>query len=396
MNFEDLLPKRISIRKPTQADLHFIVIGAGGTGGYLMRDLVRIISLENEKTERMHSRDRSQHGITLIDGDVVEEKNLGRQNFVSQDIGKNKADVIASRYGRAFRHPVNVIPEFLTSPNELVDYIFDLRNSSNRTSDRYLLPVFIDCVDNNATRLYIAAAVATLANQHSVSSYTISSGNSERTGQVLISAMIGAGNETLSSDLKSVIEHNGSHENPSLSVNTPSFFDVFPNIEIDKDPTQLSCAEQAESAPQNIVTNMNAANIVFGFAMRLLNHEFISTIAIFYDTNTGKQSEIELSIKDLNRLLSMTPENPNMSIFLPEEELSRGMYRSEVREKIYENAQTRYTNYVEEQVRLLKEAEANALAMFEGTAEQEVDEEVDEETPLPETESRQNSEVQSF
>lgn len=36
--------------------------------------------------------------LALVDGDTVEPKNLIRQNFIEQDIGKNKAAVMADRY----------------------------------------------------------------------------------------------------------------------------------------------------------------------------------------------------------------------------------------------------------------------------------------------------------
>lgn len=383
MNFEDLLPKRISIQAPPHSDLHFVVIGAGGTGAYLMRDLVRIIALENERTSRFRPEQKTNHTITLIDGDIIEEKNLSRQNFVRQDIGKNKADVIASRYGRAFGLAVNVIPEFLTEPEDLTKYLEDwyLRRSQGNGSVRSFMPVFIDCVDNNATRLYISSASASLAHYEHRSSFTISSGNAERTGQVLLSSTTGIAEETFTLDLKTLLQEQGSHENPVFRVTTPSFFDVFPKIDIDKDPTQLSCAEQSESAPQNIVTNIMAANILFGFALRLLNREPITTIGIFYDTNTGRQSEFELSLKDLKRLLEMTPDNPNTKYFLPEETLRNDRFRSQIRSELLDTRFNAYSDYVEEQERLLEESKARALAMFdnqqeaEGEAEEILDEE---------------------
>ena len=70
-------------------NLNFVVVGAGGTGGYLIPQLVRQISLRNQEHTR---RTGLLHTVTLYDADVVEEKNLQRQNFIIQDIGKNKAE----------------------------------------------------------------------------------------------------------------------------------------------------------------------------------------------------------------------------------------------------------------------------------------------------------------
>jgi molybdopterin/thiamine biosynthesis adenylyltransferase len=46
--------------------------------------------------------------IYLVDDDVVEGKNLLRQNFISVDIGQYKARVLAQRYRKAYGN--NVIP----------------------------------------------------------------------------------------------------------------------------------------------------------------------------------------------------------------------------------------------------------------------------------------------
>ena len=46
---------------------HFIVVGAGGTGGYLIPNLARMVSLTNEQFE-----DKGvSHRITIIDADQV-------------------------------------------------------------------------------------------------------------------------------------------------------------------------------------------------------------------------------------------------------------------------------------------------------------------------------------
>ena len=74
-----------------QATVKIVLLGAGGTGGYLIPHLYRIA----------HSINKSIR-IIVCDGDVVEEKNLIRQNFVRQDIGHNKAKVLAERYAGAF------------------------------------------------------------------------------------------------------------------------------------------------------------------------------------------------------------------------------------------------------------------------------------------------------
>ena len=71
-----------------------IIIGCGGTGSWFMPKLVKIINDAYYKKIIINKLE-----IIFIDGDEVEQKNLLRQNFVPVDIGKNKAEVMANRYG---------------------------------------------------------------------------------------------------------------------------------------------------------------------------------------------------------------------------------------------------------------------------------------------------------
>lgn len=64
-----------------------LLLGAGGTGGYVAPHLYRL----------MHTLNRTVR-INIVDGDLVEAKNLVRQNFCAAILAKNKAKVLATRY----------------------------------------------------------------------------------------------------------------------------------------------------------------------------------------------------------------------------------------------------------------------------------------------------------
>ena len=83
------------------APVKIIVLGAGGTGGYLIPHLYRIAFANEQRKYR----------IIICDGDIAEPKNLVRQNFLEQDIGRNKAAVLAERYAGAFGIECEYIPE---------------------------------------------------------------------------------------------------------------------------------------------------------------------------------------------------------------------------------------------------------------------------------------------
>ena len=73
--------------------LSLIVVGAGGTGTYFLKEVSRYLAAaDREKIARM----------LIVDGDTVERKNLSRQAFTSDDIGRNKAEVMAEVLNECF------------------------------------------------------------------------------------------------------------------------------------------------------------------------------------------------------------------------------------------------------------------------------------------------------
>lgn len=219
---------------------HWIIIGAGGNGGYLIPNLLRQISLQNRF---LRLENKQIHSVTIIDADGVEDKNLTRQNFIQRDVGQNKAAVMANRYGAAFGVEVTYITEYLSSPEMLEDIIKSAPAS----------PVVVGCVDNNATRLIVDQVFRNKKNM-----FWLDAGNEEWAGQVVIGYNAG----------KDVEKGNKA---PHL-FNLPAVTQMFPEILEggDKLPHEMSCAERAVSNPQNIQTNQTAANLLMGFCNTIL------------------------------------------------------------------------------------------------------------------------------
>lgn len=293
IDIEKLLEKKEYNYHKETGDYHFIIVGAGGTGGYLIPNLARMVSLTNEQNEE----NRIGHRITIIDADQVEPKNLTRQQFVQPDVGKNKAEVMARRYGMSFGLTIGYVKKYIESTEDLIQ----LMASSNHT------PVLIDAVDNNKTRLIMKEAMDEYGQSGEV--IMISSGNEEYAGQVIFSYK---GRTRAGS-----VEGSDGFRNRQ----TPSLFEVFPHAEIGLLPTELSCAEQAISAPQNIHVNMTAANIMFGFVNKLLNYRPINELAIFFDTNTQQTSVYRATKSGLKDLMSLTPNNGEALDYFSTDEL---------------------------------------------------------------------------
>jgi tRNA A37 threonylcarbamoyladenosine dehydratase len=69
-------------------ELNLILVGCGGTGSWLAPSVVRAAKVLTEKIS-------VKVNVTFIDPDLVEEKNVYRQNFCLAEIGANKAETLA-------------------------------------------------------------------------------------------------------------------------------------------------------------------------------------------------------------------------------------------------------------------------------------------------------------
>lgn len=169
------------------------IIGCGGTGGYLVRDLGRYVSTLPYGDKCL---------LVLIDGDKVEHKNLNRQNFIKQDLSKNKAEVMAHRY--ATHYGVNMVayPQHITKDNisdlmgnvalsKLISTYF-LKGASATDTNLVNLCV-ISCVDNNATRRLLHRYFAD-SNQWNIDSHELAGNNATPYIRVSSVSWIDSGN----------------------------------------------------------------------------------------------------------------------------------------------------------------------------------------------------------
>ena len=237
---------RFALNRPVKITM----LGAGGTGGYIAPHLYRLL----------HTLDRFVE-VTIADGDIVEEKNLVRQNFIASDLGRNKAQVLAERYASAFGMEAQYIPEFIESEERLSKLV------EPDTYPSWLYPekrpeelsILIGAVDNNRSR-QLCHQVFKKADDL----IYIDSGNGEYTGQVVCG-----------------IRRKGRTYYKPVG-------DVYPDIleKTDKFPTELSCAEAAISAPQSITANIMAATAVISYIYNILVLGSIEVRNVTFSTKT--------------------------------------------------------------------------------------------------------------
>jgi len=141
--------EQLALRAPK-----IVIIGVGGTGGWLVPHAARLV-------KRL-----GVGSLALADGDCVERKNLGRQNFVESDLGQNKAIALAQRYAGAFGLPIRAIPGMLEDVCGLT---------------RQAPQIVCGCVDKHKARRTIAEYMANASE-----TVWIDAGNETVAGQVVL------------------------------------------------------------------------------------------------------------------------------------------------------------------------------------------------------------------
>lgn len=152
----------------------FVIVGCGGTGSRLVPILAQFIKTCPWIVDPT---------IFLVDDDVVEQKNLQRQNFITPDVGKPKAEVLASRYSKAYNITIIPVVERVTSDRTTYDRIFNGRVESP-IKGNVKSAMIISCVDNMEARRNI---LSTFNNVWAHNGIFLDGGNEDLYGQVMIS-----------------------------------------------------------------------------------------------------------------------------------------------------------------------------------------------------------------
>lgn len=146
------------------------VVGAGGTGGYLLQSLARLL---------VHLGRPDGIRVVVFDGDHVEEKNVGRQLFSHAEIGRNKAETLVRRFNLAFGLQMIAIPEMADE-----QLLRDVCRAQQKGWIARYATLLCGCVDTTAAREQIDLAWSRLAN-HVYTGAWLDCGNGDQHGQVL-------------------------------------------------------------------------------------------------------------------------------------------------------------------------------------------------------------------
>lgn len=268
------MSEKMKIKKIAEC-YDILVIGSGGTGTYFLKEFNHYLARNTEAQKLVSS-------LTIADGDIVEDKNLDRQCFLTEDIGRNKASVFADilndsmdgyNVRNAFNIRWNACCEYITSIEQL-EHLLNIGGTQEIYSSysqvlTIKIPLIIGCVDNDACRLMCEEFFNKLDY-----CFYYDSGNEFSTGEVVYAHRFKG--KTLSYEksysFKSMFSGDLRHVN------------------------ELSCAELNESAPQHFLTNMTGAQYLLRGVVTLFSNTKKKTVLerisnqlgyVFFDAFSG-------------------------------------------------------------------------------------------------------------
>lgn len=241
---------------PMDRPVKVVMLGAGGTGGYVAPYLFRLL----------HMLDRPARFI-ICDGDLVEAKNLDRQNFVEADLGENKARVLSERYSAVLGMETEYVPNFIETLPELMPLIEPGEWETDDYPRRKVreMVLLLGCVDNNRTRQLCHEAF-----KKSIDLIYIDSGNGSYTGQVVCG-----------------VRRNGRTVRRPIGGVHPEMLKI-----TDRFPSEVSCAEAAQADPQSIVANITAATAVLTMVYNILTHGENIALQTDFSTRTIRMQTV--------------------------------------------------------------------------------------------------------
>ena len=209
-------------------------IGVGGTGSYLVPPLSKFIKRINDMIVE----------YTICDFDTVESKNVSRQNFFFDDVGKNKSEVLAKRFNINYYNG--------KMREELIEYFLNRKNMN----------IVIGCVDTVSSRIEIIEGIRKLDHKNV---YYVDAGNFDSRGQVIVIDF----NKSTDQEIDNIL-------NKFKEAKEQDFV--------------ASCSEYGD---QTIMANMMSATYLYNVVNEILMSESCSINSIFF-SRYNVQADIDL------------------------------------------------------------------------------------------------------
>ncbi|MBL8190654.1 MAG: ThiF family adenylyltransferase [Acidobacteria bacterium] len=238
-------------------EVRMVIVGCGGTGSWLAPSVARIARVLNESG--------IQTSALFVDPDLIESKNIPRQNFCDAELRVPKAQTLAARYSLAWGIEIGAVTDHFKA--EMIG------SRWNR------LTVVIGCVDNAAARRELAKTLNANAGDSPPHVWWLDCGNRRESGQVLL----GSTNDPRA--LRSAFPLDGFCQHlPSPVLQCPDLLEPQPE---ELSHHNLSCAELALANAQGLIVNQRVAAEAADYLARLLIHQNLHRFATWFDLASG-------------------------------------------------------------------------------------------------------------
>jgi PRTRC genetic system ThiF family protein len=263
---------------PLVTKTRLVLIGCGGTGSWLAPSVARFARTLAEKFSK-------EVAVCFVDPDMVEAKNIYRQNFCMAEVGYSKAVTLAKRYSTAWSVNIFACPQKYSWQlvSNLGGYHFDG------------LTVLIGCVDSREARRDIQGSVRNIDG----AVFWLDCGNTKESGQVLLGRNSpGEGVTTFPTEGKCAW----------LPLPSRQHKDLVPKKErgtLTKNKAAgtegLSCAEIALLDEQGLTINQSIAAIAADYLKRLLLTEDLDRFQTYIDLGSGSMRSTYVTPKNLRQ-----------------------------------------------------------------------------------------------
>ncbi|MGB7070627.1 MAG: ThiF family adenylyltransferase [Pyrinomonadaceae bacterium] len=242
--------------------VRFIVVGAGGTGSFVIPAIARLIY------ELKQQQNKSAE-MLIVDPDIVETNNIPRSNFCFAEVGRYKAQTLAERVSMAWGIETSFSCEKFDPEKHLKSSNSDYRN----------LTIIVGCVDNYMARREMHRALDEFRSYGDQSRvWWIDGGNGKASGQVLLGST--------TKPLKPEQYFTGTsicRALPSPSLQHPDLLQP-EKIETKSDE---SCPERVRLGEQGLNINQRVAIEMVEILSSLLLTRDLRRFAVYFELESG-------------------------------------------------------------------------------------------------------------
>lgn len=248
---------------------NIIIVGLGGTGSFLVSSLLQMIGSSQQLC--------SSVSITLVDGDIVETRNLANQKYLPEDVGSYKSEALYKRYQDVYPEiNLTYVPHYIENKKQLEA----LLQSDPKTYTPPSISVLVGCVDNIKVRQIMESLHD--SRDYGLDFIYIDTGNGsgkDLTGQTVVSRSVHIKESRF-------IEGSFRKIDEFQEILPRSSF-YFPHILEEKEETPTpSCGDIDPSTIQNIGANILSSTVVFNVLNGIINFNIIPGRLFTFDAQS--------------------------------------------------------------------------------------------------------------